>query len=222
MTPLALVLFSPVDAFLAVRARARPWLLAAVVVLGAAVPGLTFALRADPDRIVQQLTAGKLPDDAPVDREKLAQGLKVVLPVGGAAKRAGMLLLVTGLATLLLRARREPPGFALVAATVAVGASPLVVEDCARTLLFLLRDPLSLDADNPLMTNVAAVFALDTKASALGAALRAVDAVRAFWLWLTALGLSVVSGARLGATAVPPLVIYGVVVAASVAGAAFR
>lgn len=220
------VLLSPRRAFFGVAERPRPWLATLLLCLLGALPGLVFVARADlPALVERELVRSGRAEDMPEEARKAAlevgpRLLAVAIPIGGAGKRAAWILVLGLFGFGFLRGTSKTLRLSQAFAAVAVGAAPLALADLFEALVFLMRDPLSVDAKNPLLSNPAAWLALDVKRSVLGAALRRLDLFELWAAGLSALGLSVVAKTK---SRLPWLLTFGavcVLLAMDVVGAA--
>ncbi|MCC7072741.1 MAG: hypothetical protein IT383_15545 [Deltaproteobacteria bacterium] len=201
--PRALVLLDPRRAFLAVRARPLAALMLGVMLAFALVPPLTFVARVDTAKLLERelKRSGKLEQ---VPAEQLEQmksvggaAMKVLLPVAAVGKRAAFIFVATALAFLLLRGSKPELRFGTTLAAVALGSAPTALHDIAVTLTFLVKDPMALaDAQNVVLSNPAAWFALDSGRSVAGAFLHGLDFFALWTCGLVALGINVVAGTR--------------------------
>lgn len=223
------VLVSPSRSFLSLRDRPRAWLLWALVTLSASLPGVAFVRSVDLGQFIEEqiVARGKSVDDLPQEarealRDKAPRALQVVLPVGGAAKRAALISLLAFFAFALLRGGYPQFRFTHALAAVALGAAPFVVSDLLKAAVLSVRDPQIIDVKNPIFSNPAAWFSLSTSTSAWGAMLARCDFF-ALWSWvLMARGIRVVSGAK---TALPSILLgvsFFLLVVADGIGAAVR
>ena len=200
--PRALVLLHARGAFLAVAARPL-WFLAVVVMLAFAVaPSLVFLARADTGAMVARelQRSGKLAAAAAEQRAQIIEAgektMRLALPVGAAAKRSLWMTLVTLACLFLLKGARPQLRMAPVAGAVAVAMAPLAVHDMLQAAVFLLKDPMQVDAHNAVLSNPAAWLGYDVTRTASGALLRGLDF---FGLWSCALvgvGVNTVAGVR--------------------------
>ncbi|MBI1945178.1 MAG: YIP1 family protein [Deltaproteobacteria bacterium] len=211
--PRALVLLEPRRAFLSVRAKPMAALALGVMLALSLAPPLAFVSQVDTTKLLERelKKSGKLEQIPPEQLEQMRSVggtvMKVALPLGAVGKRALWIFVVTGLAFLLMRGARPELRFSTTLGAVALGCAPTALHDVATALTFLVKDPMTLaDAQNAVLSNPAAWFALDTARSVAGALLHGLDF---FTLWscgLIAVGVNVVAGAK---SVIPWAVTFG-------------
>lgn len=205
--PRLLVLVTPERSFATVRRRPLALALVMLSAALAALPGVAFVARTDLSAFLarQMKAAGQDPEALPQEAraalaEKAPAFLQVVIPLGGAAKRTGFVLVISVLGFALLRGSSPHLRFREALAAVALATLPLWLADGLTAALFFTKNPMLLDVDNPLMSNPAAWLGRSPKHDALGAALRRVDLFQLWSLVLIATGLREVARApRAGA-----------------------
>lgn len=202
------VLWSPRAAFEKQRARPRGALILLVVALCAAAPTIAYVARSDMRAVVvKQLKKSGEYEKIPSDVRETAIAAATltttyVSPIGAAGQRAFWALVVGGLALLLWRPRSPDLTFKQTFAAAALGTAPIAVKDLILLVLFLVQDPARFAPENPIVSNVAALLAMDATKPA-GTLLSYVDVFVIWSVWLTGLGFDVVRGAKRGGWVLP-------------------
>lgn len=219
-----IALLNPWRAFDAVKAHPRTILRILLVTVLATVPAVAFVARVDLDRFAERTLSArgaleKIPEaERPATLERTRKALGVAVPGGAAAKRAGFIFVVGLLAFALLKGASPDLRLGPCLAVIAVGSAPLLLSDLARLLLILWHDPLWIDFENPVASNPASWFQVEAKLPR--ALLQALDLFRLWTVWLSALGLAIVSGRKGWLPWAGPLTVYALSVLADVVGAA--
>lgn len=210
--PLWMVWFSPRGAFASLQQKPRALLLVLLLLAASVAPAVAFVAKADVAAAMEkQMKRSGAWDDLPADnREEVVQKIgdaMVYLGPGGAfLKRALYLFGIGLLAFLLLRATNEDLRFSVVIAAVALGMTPVLLQDLLETLVFLARDPTTLNLDSPLRSHVGA-FAPDDWPKKLNVLLAGIDLFALWVAGLVGLGLKVVSHSK---SALPYAIPFGV------------
>jgi hypothetical protein len=196
--PLA-IFTSPREAFIGVRARPRPVIFTVIMCVFALLPAIGFVANVDARQMIEKQlkTSGQwdqLPDDA---REKALEFgpkmMKYGAPVGAILARLAWILVIGLLGWAMLKATSEELRYGACVAAVALACAPLIISDALTCAVYFMRDPRVLDPANPLLSNPAAWFSIDTQAGAFGAFLKRLDLFQLWNVVLTAVGLRVVS-----------------------------
>lgn len=220
--PLWMVWFSPRGAFASLSQKPRAFMLVALLLAACVAPAITFVVKADVAAAMEkQMKRSGAWDDLPADNrdeimQKIADAMVYLGPGGALLKRALYLFGIGLLALLLLRATNEDLRFSVVIAAVALGMTPVLLQDLLETLVFLVRDPTTLNLDSPLRSHLGA-FAPDDWPKKLNALLAGVDLFALWVAGLVGVGLQVVSRSKSAIPYAIPLGAHVILVAIGVA-----
>lgn len=214
LSRVALVLFSPHQAFASLREQPRTALLLVVAALFAAAPAVAFLLRVDMQAfLLEELRqSGRLeempPEALSFVKTRVVPAMKLLVPGGAVGKRVLAVVVFGLLGYALLRAHNKELRLSPCVAACALGTAPLWLQDVLATLVLLTREPAGLDVKNPVLSNPAALLGLSSDREPLGAALAGLDLFRLWSAWLLAAGLNAVAGTR---SALPFVLVGGAV-----------
>jgi hypothetical protein len=222
-----LVLLDPRGAFAAVAARPLSGLVFAAILAFALFPPLTFLARGDVAAVVahEMKRSGKTDQLTDEQKEKgievAAKFMRVALPLGAVMKRAMWMGLLAGLCFAVLKGQRESLKIEALLGAIALAMLPLAVHDVLVAATFLAKDPLTIDAQNPVLSNPAAWLGLDSAHTMAGAALKGLDFFELWSCALVGIGANAIAGTR---STLPYALSFGgqaLSVAMATAGAAF-
>ncbi len=190
------VWFFPRGAFSTLTQKTRVFLLVGLVLGASILPAVTFVSKANVAMAMEKQmkrtgTWEKLPpDNREATLEKIAQAMTYLAPGGAFLKRALYLFGLGLLAWFLLKATREDLRLSVVLAAVALGLTPVLLQDLLETLVFLVRDASSLDLDAPLKSHLGA-FLPQTWPKKLLALAGGIDLFKLWVAFLVGFGLKV-------------------------------
>ncbi|MCP4503945.1 MAG: hypothetical protein GY822_28810 [Deltaproteobacteria bacterium] len=157
------VLLSPYAAFDGVVSKSRLWLL--LLILGSSMtPAIAFNAHVKSDDAVtlQMKRSGTWQKLDEGQRERVLKSMKVLGPVSALAKRLSFIFLVGTLCWVTLRGFSDAATFLTVLLAVTTACVPLLLRDVLSTLVFLFRDPTTLELEHPLRASLGAFLPDDT------------------------------------------------------------